>query len=77
MAARADGPIICVSYLALAEIRSVPLFPVANHGAKVGTTEQSVAVDGPIAAAVLAALDVPTTLVADIGDDQDGRIVRI
>ncbi|MBF6298981.1 carbohydrate kinase family protein [Nocardia amamiensis] len=77
MAACADGPIVCVSYLALAELWSVPLFPVANHGAEVRATEQSIAADGPMAAAVLAALDAPTTLVGnDIGDDEDGRIVR-
>ncbi|WP_433622088.1 hypothetical protein [Nocardia sp. CA-120079] len=74
MAARADGPIVCVSYLARAELWSVPLFPAANHGVEVRTTGQSIAADGPMAAAVLAALDVPTTLVAnDIGDDQEGR----
>ncbi|MEW1735858.1 PfkB family carbohydrate kinase [Nocardia beijingensis] len=77
MAAPADGPIVCVSYLALAELWSVPLFPVANHGAEVRATEQSIAADGPMAAAVLAALDVPTTLVANnIGDDPDGRTAR-
>ncbi|MGV9725654.1 MULTISPECIES: carbohydrate kinase family protein [Nocardia] len=77
MAVRADGPIVCVSYLALAELWSVPLFPVANHGAEVRATEQSIAADGPMAAAVLAALDAPITVVAnDIGDDEDGRIVR-
>ncbi|MGW5376448.1 carbohydrate kinase family protein [Nocardia sp. NPDC003999] len=77
MAARADGPIVCVSYLALAELWSVPLFPAANHGAEVRATEQSIAADGPMAAAVLAALDVPTTLVANIiGDAQDGRTVQ-
>lgn len=55
MAARDDGPIVCVSYLALAELWSVPLFPVVNHGAEVRTTEQSIAADGPMTAAVLAA----------------------
>ncbi|MFF0493639.1 carbohydrate kinase family protein [Nocardia sp. NPDC004068] len=77
MAARAHGPIVCVSYLALAELWSVPLFPVANHGAEVRATEQSIAADGPMAAAVLAALHAPTTLVANtIGDDREGRTVR-
>lgn len=77
MAARSSGPVVCISYLALAELWGVPLFPVANHGAEVQTTEQSIAADGPMTAAVLAALDMPTLLIAnDIGEDQDGSVVR-
>ncbi|WP_280410285.1 carbohydrate kinase family protein [Nocardia brasiliensis] len=77
MAARTDGPVVCISYLAAAKLWSVPLFPTANHGAAVESIEHSVAADGPMTAAVLAALDVPTLLLAnDIGDDDDGRLVQ-
>ena len=47
-----------------------PRFPAANHGAEVRAVERSVAADAPMAAAVLAALDVPTMLLAnDVGND--------
>ncbi|MEU0870592.1 MULTISPECIES: PfkB family carbohydrate kinase [Nocardia] len=73
-----DRPVVCVSYLASAELWSVPEFPFANHGAEVRVTEQSIAADGPMTAAVLAALDVPTLLVANrIGNDEaGGRVGR-
>ncbi|MFE3228597.1 hypothetical protein [Nocardia sp. NPDC059228] len=71
-------PAVCVSYLAAAELWSVPKFPAPNHGAEILTTEESIAADGPMTAAVLAALDVPTLLVANrIGnDDVGGRVGR-
>ncbi|MET8425455.1 PfkB family carbohydrate kinase [Nocardia sp. NPDC004860] len=71
-------PVVCVSYLAAAELWSVPKFPAPNHGAEILTTEESIAADGPMTAAVLAALDVPTLLVANrIGnDDVGGRVGR-
>lgn len=65
---------ICVSYLAHAELWTVPVFPLANHGAEIRTIEWSVAADGPMTAAVLASLGAPTLLIAnDIGDDEHGR----
>ncbi|WP_280200576.1 carbohydrate kinase family protein [Nocardia cyriacigeorgica] len=76
-AARANGPIVCVSYLALAELWRVPQFPAANHGAAVTDVELSIAADAPMAAAVLSALDVPTLLITNhIGEDEDGRTVQ-
>ncbi|GAB4588986.1 carbohydrate kinase family protein [Nocardia sp. IFM 10818] len=73
-----DRPVVCVSYLAAAELWSVPKFPVRNHGAEILTTEESIAADGPMTAAVLAALGVSTLLVANrIGDDDmGGRVGR-
>ncbi|WP_433194334.1 carbohydrate kinase family protein [Nocardia sp. CA-107356] len=72
-----SGPVVCVSYLALAELWTVPHFPRANHGAEIRRLERSVAADGPTTAAVLAALGAPTLLVAnDIGNDSHGAFVR-
>lgn len=69
---------VCVSYLASAELWNVPDFPAANHGAEIRTTEQSIGADGPMAAAVLAALGVPTLLISnDIGCDEVGSSVGI
>ncbi|MBF6546964.1 carbohydrate kinase family protein [Nocardia brasiliensis] len=77
MAARTDGPVVCISYLAAAELWSVPQFPAANHGATVQSIEHSVAADGPMTAAVLTALDVPTQLIAnDFGHNAEGRLVQ-
>ncbi|WP_067694449.1 carbohydrate kinase family protein [Nocardia jejuensis] len=71
-----ERPIVCVSYLASAELWHVPHFPEANHGAEIRFAEHSIAADGPMTAAVLAALDVPTMLIAnDFGCDADGRQV--
>ncbi|MGW4240927.1 carbohydrate kinase family protein [Nocardia sp. NPDC004722] len=51
----------------------MPKFPAPNHGAEIRTTEESIAADGPMTAATLAALGVPTLLVANrIGDDEVG-----
>ncbi|KDA40519.1 carbohydrate kinase family protein [Frankia sp. B2] len=48
-------------------------FPSANHGAAVRTVEPSIAADGPMAAAVLAALEVPALVLSnDFGDDPGG-----
>ncbi len=72
-----SGPVVCVSYLALAELWTVPRFPLANHGAEVQSIEWSVAADGPTTAAVLASLGAPPLLISnDIGDDDHGRFVR-
>ncbi len=71
-----DRPVVCVSYLASAELWSVPKFPTANQGAAIRSTEHSIAGDAPMAAAVLAALDVPTLLVSNrIGSDDVGSRV--
>jgi len=72
-----QGPVVCVSYLALAELWTVPEFPEANHGAEVRSIEWSVAADGPMTAAVLASLGAPSFLISnDIGDDEHGRFVH-
>ncbi|WP_433662475.1 carbohydrate kinase family protein [Nocardia sp. CA-128927] len=67
---------MCVSYLASAELWSVPKFPTANQGAEIRNLEHSIAADAPMAAAVLAALKAPTLLVSNsIGSDEEGRRV--
>jgi sugar/nucleoside kinase (ribokinase family) len=77
MASRTSGPVVCFSYLAAAELWQVARFPLANYGAEVVNVEHSIAADAPMAAAVLAALDVPTLLLAnDIGTDQKGSDAR-
>jgi sugar/nucleoside kinase (ribokinase family) len=70
MSSQLPGPVVCFSYLAAAELWTVPRFPLANAGAEVLSIEASIAADGPMVAAVLAALDVPALLLAnDIGND--------
>lgn len=72
-----DRPVACFSYLAAAELWQVPRFPLANYGAEILSVERSIAADAPMAAAVLAALGVPTLLLAnEIGNDQKGSQVR-
>ncbi|WP_280511888.1 carbohydrate kinase family protein [Nocardia farcinica] len=72
-----SGPVVCISYLALAELWNVPRFPSANHGAEIRSVELSVAADGPMTAAALASLGAPSLLVAnDIGDGERGQHVR-
>ncbi|MFF0492843.1 carbohydrate kinase family protein [Nocardia sp. NPDC004068] len=71
------GPVVCVSYLALAELWTVPQFPLANHGTAIRSIEQSIAADGPMTAAALAALGVPSLLISnDVGDDEHGEYIR-
>lgn len=71
------GPVVCFSYLAAAKLWKVRHFPLANHGAEVMTVEQSIAADGPMTAAVLAALGIPTLLLCnDPGNDANGAKVR-
>ncbi len=68
---------VCFSYLAAALLWNVERFPQANHGAEVQRSEASIAADGPMVAAVLAALDVPALVISnDIGDDAPGDQVR-
>jgi sugar/nucleoside kinase (ribokinase family) len=70
------GPVVCVSYLAAAALWKVGRFPMAGQGAEVLAIEQSIAADGPMTAAVLAALDVPTLLLSNgIGEDSQGAEV--
>jgi len=71
------NPVVCMSYLAHTALWKVPRFPLANHGAEVLTIEHSIAADAPMTAAVLAALDVPTVLLANsVGDDTSGIEVQ-
>ncbi len=71
-----SGPVVCVSYLALAELWSIPQFPRANHGAEIRNIEWSVAADGPMTAAALASMGAPVHLIAnDIGTEEQGRFV--
>lgn len=72
-----SGPVVCVSYLAMAELWTVPHFPRANSGAPIHSIERSVAADGPMTAAALASMGAPVCLLANtIGDDEHGRFVR-
>lgn len=71
------GPVVCFSYLAAASLWKVGRFPAANHGAEVSEIAESIAADGPMVAAVLAALGQPNLLIAnDVGDDPTGQQVR-
>lgn len=75
---RSFQPVVCFSYLAAAELWRVPGFPSANYGAEVLSIERSIAADAPMAAAVLAALGVPTLLLAnEPGNDQRGNQVHV
>ena|SRR5260370_28442709 len=70
------SPVVCVSYLAAAALWKVARFPMAGQGPEVLAIEQSIAADGPMAAAVLAALDVPTLPLSNaIGEDIYGAEV--
>jgi sugar/nucleoside kinase (ribokinase family) len=72
-----SGPVVCFSYLAAASLWNVERFPQANHGAEVQRSEASIAADGPMVAAVLAALDIPALVISNnIGDDAPGDQVR-
>lgn len=76
MSIHAERPVVCFSYLAAAELWKVPRFPLANCGTEVVSIEHSVAADAPMAAAVLAALNVPALLLSnDVGDDASGTKV--
>lgn len=77
MSGQQSGPVVCISYLAVASLWTVSRFPLANYGAEVLGIEHSIAADGPMTAAVLAALDVPSLVLAnDIGNDANGAEVR-
>jgi sugar/nucleoside kinase (ribokinase family) len=77
MAAVPGGPVVSFSYLAAASLWTVERFPAANHAATIDGIEESIAADGPMVAAVLAALGQPSLLLANgIGDDTSGRHVR-
>src|ERR1039457_6055099 len=74
---RTFQPVACFGYLAAAELWQVAQFPLANYGAEVLNVERSIAAHAPMAAAVLAALDVPTLLLANgVGNDQNASDVR-
>jgi sugar/nucleoside kinase (ribokinase family) len=69
--------VACLSYLAAAHLWQVDHFPPANRGAEIVTIQDSIAADGPMVAATLAALGQPTVLLANrIGDDRAGGLVR-
>ncbi|RMI33575.1 carbohydrate kinase family protein [Nocardia stercoris] len=71
------GPVVCVSYLALAELWTVPQFPQANHGAPILGMERSIAADGPMTAAALASMGAPVRMISnEIGDDAPGQFVH-
>jgi hypothetical protein len=77
MSGQSSGPVVCISYLAAASLWSVARFPIANQGAEVLAAEQSIAADAPMAAAVLAALGMPSLLLANpIGTDSHGVEVQ-
>ena len=69
-------PVVCFSYLAAAELWHVERYPLPNCGAGIGHIEPSIAADGPMTAAVLAALGVPAQLLSNgLGADEQGRMV--
>ncbi len=69
-------PVVCFSYLAAAELWHVDRFPLPDCGAGIGQIEPSIAADGPMAAAVLAALGVPAQVLSNgLGADGHGRMV--
>ncbi|WP_220185780.1 carbohydrate kinase family protein [Nocardia africana] len=66
-----------MSYVALAELWTVPRFPRVNYGTPISSIEWSIAADGPMTAAALVAMGAPVRLLAnDIGGDEHGRFVR-
>jgi sugar/nucleoside kinase (ribokinase family) len=68
-----QGPVVCFSYLAAAELWNVARFPLANQGAEVSAVEHSIAADGPMVSAVLSALEVENLLLANnVGNDTAG-----
>jgi sugar/nucleoside kinase (ribokinase family) len=70
------GPVACFSYLAVAELWRVPRWPAANHGAGITEVEYSIAGDGPMVAAALSALEVPSLLLTNgVGGDSGGAAV--
>ncbi|GAA2018811.1 hypothetical protein GCM10009839_13800 [Catenulispora yoronensis] len=74
MNAAALAPVVCLSYLAAADLWTVPRYPDANSGAVITAVEQSIAADAPMTAAVLAALGHPTLLLTNrVGDDPAGQ----
>lgn len=57
--------VVCVSYLAPAQLLLVDEFPPPNYGAEVVATERGVAADGPMVALTLAAMGLDATLVTN------------
>jgi sugar/nucleoside kinase (ribokinase family) len=77
MSRHQSGPVVCISYVAAANLWTVARFPIANQGAEILAVEQSIAADAPMAAAVLASLGAPSLLLANpIGTDSRGAEVR-
>jgi sugar/nucleoside kinase (ribokinase family) len=71
------GPVVCFSYLAAASLWQVTQFPRPNYGAEVHAIEESIAADGVMVAAVIAALGLPSLLLANnVGDDGSGAHAR-
>src|SRR5437016_5320484 len=71
------NPVVCVSYLAAAELWEVDRFPSANHGAEVRAIERSIAADGPMVAAVLSALGATALLLSNgMGNDIRGTEIQ-
>jgi sugar/nucleoside kinase (ribokinase family) len=77
MSGKQRGPVVCISYLAAANLWKVAHFPTANQGAEIFAIEQSIAADAPVTAAVLAAMGTSSLLLANqIGTDSRGTEVR-
>jgi hypothetical protein len=55
--------VVCLSYLAAAELWQVPPFPRANQGAEAVAIDQSIAANGPMVAAYLKPWTSPTRIV--------------
>ena len=68
----------CCSYLAPAQLLGVSAWPQANGGAEVLRVEASVAADGPVVAALAAALGLRTGLAANpVACDPAGFRLRL
>ncbi|MGV9834273.1 carbohydrate kinase family protein [Nocardia niigatensis] len=68
---------VCVSYLAYAELWTVPTYPKANYGTEIRSLERSIAADGPMAAAALASMGAPVRLITNpIGKGEPGQFVK-
>src|SRR5688572_25507505 len=57
--------VLCISYLASAQLLWVDAYPSANYGAEVTVMEQSLAADGAIAAVMLASMGHRAVLAAN------------
>lgn len=74
MAADRHLDLVCLSYLADAQVMRVDTYPLPNSGAAVEATAASIAGDGPLTAITAAGLGLRTGLIGnDVGADHAGQ----